>query len=339
MSVFRVEKQKNYTVMSNVHLQDRTLSLKAKGLLSLMLSLPEDWDYTLRGLAAINKESVNTIAGIVKELIGAGYIVRGQSRQDSGKFSHAEYIIYETPQPLKEGENSLEIEETMEERVQTESLKVPEEEENTYPAEEIRDSLDNSDAAQVLSAGENEIHLTSIQESRSEQSLDFSGLSPCHKKRDTVKRDTVFCDTNKIRNNKIHNKQNTNNSSIPSIVQRIKDQIGYEDLIVMEPNHKEMVDGIVDIITDVIISPKETLQVGGEQKPAGVVKARFAKLGLEDISYVLLTMSENTTQIRNIMAYLRTTLYNATTTRGMYYQTRINHDLYGKPPDPAKESG
>ena len=75
MGVFRVEKNKNYTVMSNMHLRDKELSLKAKGLLSLMLSLPDDWDYTLRGLAAINKESINTISGIVNELIEHGYII------------------------------------------------------------------------------------------------------------------------------------------------------------------------------------------------------------------------------------------------------------------------
>ena len=72
MSVFRIEKNKNYTVMSNYHLRDKNLSLKAKGLLSQMLFLPEDWDYTLRGLAAINKESVDAIRTAVLELEQAG---------------------------------------------------------------------------------------------------------------------------------------------------------------------------------------------------------------------------------------------------------------------------
>ena len=63
MAVFRVEKTRNYTVMSNYHLRDKSLSLKAKGLLSLMLSLPEDWDYTTRGLAYICKDGVDSICG------------------------------------------------------------------------------------------------------------------------------------------------------------------------------------------------------------------------------------------------------------------------------------
>ena len=97
MSVFRIEKNKNYTVMSNYHLRDKNLSLKAKGLLSQMLSLPEDWDYTLRGLAAINKESVDAIRTAVLELEQAGYISRRQTRDSRGRMSASEYTIYETP--------------------------------------------------------------------------------------------------------------------------------------------------------------------------------------------------------------------------------------------------
>ena len=73
MAVFRIEKNKNYTVMANYHLRDISLSLKAKGLLSLMLSLPEGWDYTTKGLACICKDGVDSICSTVKELEKAGY--------------------------------------------------------------------------------------------------------------------------------------------------------------------------------------------------------------------------------------------------------------------------
>ena len=102
MGVFRVEKNKNYTVMSNTHLRDKDLSLKAKGLLSLMLSLPDDWDYTLRGLAAINKESINTISAIVNELIEHGYIIRQQIRGTAGRFGDIDYIIFESPEECEQ---------------------------------------------------------------------------------------------------------------------------------------------------------------------------------------------------------------------------------------------
>ena len=97
MSVFRVEKNKGYTVMSNHHLRNHTLSLKAKGLLSQMLSLPEDWDYTLQGLAQINKESIDAIREAVRELERAGYIERSRERDERGCLRGTVYTIYEQP--------------------------------------------------------------------------------------------------------------------------------------------------------------------------------------------------------------------------------------------------
>lgn len=97
MAVFRVEKNKGYTVMSNHHLRNKALSLKAKGLLSQMLSLPEDWDYTLKGLSLINRESIDAIRTAVWELERAGYIRREQGRDAKGKMADMVYTIYEQP--------------------------------------------------------------------------------------------------------------------------------------------------------------------------------------------------------------------------------------------------
>ena len=99
MAVFRIERTRDYTVMSNHHLRDKALSLKSKGLLSMMLSLPEDWNYTTRGLAKICKEGVDAIGGALRELESAGYIVRHQLRDRQGRISDTEYVIYEQPQP------------------------------------------------------------------------------------------------------------------------------------------------------------------------------------------------------------------------------------------------
>ena len=99
MAVFRIERTRDYTVMSNHHLRNANLSLKAKGLLSMMLSLPEDWNYTTRGLAKICKEGVDAIGAALRELEGAGYIVRHQRRDKSGRITDTEYVIYEQPQP------------------------------------------------------------------------------------------------------------------------------------------------------------------------------------------------------------------------------------------------
>ena len=98
MAVFRIEKTQNYTVMSNHHLRNEGLTLKAKGLLSQMLSLPANWDFTLAGLSNINRESIDAIRTAVWELEKAGYIVRRQGRDDKGKMAAIEYTIYEQPQ-------------------------------------------------------------------------------------------------------------------------------------------------------------------------------------------------------------------------------------------------
>lgn len=97
MSVFRVEKTRDYTVMSNHHLKNNTLTIKAKGLLSVILSLPEDWDYMLKGLAIINREGIDAIEEGIRELERAGYIQRTRARDEQGKLCGTDYVIYEYP--------------------------------------------------------------------------------------------------------------------------------------------------------------------------------------------------------------------------------------------------
>ena len=97
MAIFRVERSKGYTVMSNHHLRNKELSLKAKGLMSQMLSLPENWDFTLAGLAHINREKIDAIREAIKELERAGYIVRSRKRDEKGRLQSADYVIYEQP--------------------------------------------------------------------------------------------------------------------------------------------------------------------------------------------------------------------------------------------------
>ena len=106
MAVFRVQKTQNYTIMSNHHLRNKALSLKAKGLLSLMLSLPEDWDYTTRGLASICKEGVDSVCATVRELEAAGYIIRRRIRDKNGQMRGMEYTVLEQPQPPEQDKPS-----------------------------------------------------------------------------------------------------------------------------------------------------------------------------------------------------------------------------------------
>ena len=96
-TVFRVEKTANYTVMSNTHLKDRRLSYKSKGLLSVILSLPPDWDYTITGLAVIAADGVDSVKTAIKELEQYGYVTRTQLRDERGRMAQNEYRVYENP--------------------------------------------------------------------------------------------------------------------------------------------------------------------------------------------------------------------------------------------------
>lgn len=100
MSVFRVEKNNNYTVIANYHLRDKELSFKAKGLLSYMLSLPEDWDYSLNGLASVSKEGIKAIKNIVTELKEQGYLKINKIRKENGQYQY-EYLIREIPEKIE----------------------------------------------------------------------------------------------------------------------------------------------------------------------------------------------------------------------------------------------
>lgn len=105
MSVVRVHKTNNFTVMSNTHFKERSMSLKAKGLLSLMLSLPDDWDYSIAGLVTLSKDGKDSVMTALAELEEFGYLTRSRKTDSKGRFSGVEYQIYEEPQPFADNPN------------------------------------------------------------------------------------------------------------------------------------------------------------------------------------------------------------------------------------------
>lgn len=122
MAIFRVEKNKDFTIMSNYHLRDKKISLKAKGLLSLMLSLPEDWDYTVKGLVAISKDGTDSINAGLKELETAGYLIRNRIRYDNGRLGNIEYIVLEKPKL----ENPILVKEKVDKKLENPQKKLQE---------------------------------------------------------------------------------------------------------------------------------------------------------------------------------------------------------------------
>ena len=291
MAVFRVEKTQNYTVMSNHHLRNADLTLKAKGLLSQMLSLPDTWDYTLAGLSVINRENVTAIRTAVQELEAAVYIVRRQTRDEKGKMAANEYIIYEQPQTTPP---SLDYPLSEKPTTGKPTTDKPLSEKPTQLNKEVaKKDLINTD----LSSTYQSIYPATPEQDAQPQPPD-GGIDRI----DTRSATEIYRDI-------------------------IKDNIEYGALCMSyDP---ERVTEILELIHETVCSSRKTIRIGGEDFPAEVVKSRFMKLGQFHVEYVFDCINKNTTKIRNIKAYLLTTLYNAPTTMGHYYTAEVNHDMYG----------
>ena len=308
MAVFRVERNTGYTVMSNHHLRNKELSLKAKGLLSQMLSLPEDWDYTLAGLSHINREKIDAIREAVKELEKAGYIVRSRERDEKGRLRGADYVIYEQPQP-KEPEAA-----TSSEQPPTSDLPTLENPTLDNPTLEKptleKPTLENpTQLNKDISSKEQ-----SITDLSSTHSIPFHSLNP------STLEDAAQPSERK-------RKEATDAYSVYEKI--IKDNIEYDYLIQDRYLDRDRIEEILALILETVCTKRRTIRIAGDDHPAELVKAKFMKLNSEHIRFVLDCMQENTTKIRNIKQYMKAALFNAPSTIGSYYTSLVSHDMYG----------
>ena len=290
MAVFRVERNTGYTVMSNHHLRNKELTLKAKGLLSQMLSLPEDWDYTLAGLSHINREKIDAIREAVKELEKAGYIVRSRERDEKGRLRGADYVIYEQPQPPTSDLPTLE----------NPTLDNP--------------TLENpTQLNKDISSKEQ-----SITDLSSTHSIPFHSLNPLPYEQDEAATPPERKGT-----------EAKTNSAIEIYREIIKDNIDY-DILIQDPKmDKDRLDEIVENMLETVCTARKTIRIAGDDYPAELVKSKFMKLNSSQVEFVLDCMRENTTKIRNIKQYLKAVLFNAPSTIDSYYTALVNHDFYG----------
>ena len=276
-SEFGVHKYEGYTMMQNHHLRNKGLSLKAVGLLSKILSLPPDWDYSLRGLATLNTDGIDGIRSAMKELEDYGYVVRTQCRDENGRMSKSRYEVYEIPQPRKPtSENPTTVNPTTVSPI------------TGNPATEIPTQINTN---QVIT-----------------QEINHSG----------------------------NNYQSINLDGMDRMDLRARyEEIIRENLeldILSQDSRFDIarVREIMDIMLDAVCSTAPTIRINGEDMPQQVVKSRFLKLNSSHIEYVLHAMDECPSDIRNIRAYMLTTLYNASLTMDNYYSALVNHDLYGQ---------
>ncbi len=293
MAVFRIEKTRDYTVMSNHHLRNTDLSLKAKGLLSLMLSLPEGWDYTTKGLARICKDGVDSICAGVRELEEHGYVIRERVRGANGQLGAIEYTILEQPRPPEpkrekpERENPVQVNPILDSPV----LEEPEQE---NPAQLNIDISSNQISKTDLSSTEGSIPIQSNPPAPTGTRMGTDGMGARE-----IYREIIL------------------------------DNIGYVYLIQDAHIDRGQLDEIAELIVDTVCTARKTIRIAGDDYPAEVVKSRFMKLDSSHVQYVMDCMKDNTTYVRNIKKYLLAALYNAPATINSYYSSLVQHDMYG----------
>ena len=303
MAVFRVERNTGYTVMSNHHLRNKELSLKAKGLLSQMLSLPEDWDYTLAGLSYINREKIDAIREAVRELERAGYIQRSRERDEKGRLRGTDYIIYEQPPNLD-----------------LPTLENPTLENPTQEKPTLENPMQLNKDIQKTDLPKKEKSNTDLS---STHSIPIHSLNPLPYGEDEAAQPP-------------ERKGTERNDAYRVYEEIIKDNIEYDILLQDMKFDHDRLNEIVDIILETVCTSRKKIRIAGDDYPAELVKSKFMKLNSEHIRFVLDCMQENTTKIRNIKQYLKAVLFNAPSTIDSYYTSLVAHDmasgaLSGKP--------
>ena len=283
MAVFRIEKNKNYTVMANYHLRDITLSLKAKGLLSLMLSLPEDWDYTTKGLACICKDGVDSICSTVKELEKAGYVQRRRLRNELGHLTEIEYTILEKPVRTASSEESA-LPDSSAKTGRTPKrenpvlddpvLDIPEQ---AFPEQAIpeQEEPEQENPAQL-----------NIQESIKEKS-----------NTDLSSKDSFFPSGALLGNRQAPLTDGRTER------EKIREQIEYK--IMRDRYGQEQIDELVEIMLEVAMNRSPTIRIGREAEYAtAYVQDRLSRITAMHIERVCDGIRDNHTQVRNTKAYL-----------------------------------
>jgi len=262
MSTFRVNKNINYTVMSNYHLQDRRLSLKAKGLLSYMLSLPDDWDYSLKGLTTGCRDGIDSVRSAVHELEDGGYLYRSKVRDARGRIVDYNYEVFEQPQ---------------QELIENRPAPVPNSPSSENPISGFP-TLENP-----------------IQQNTKEQSTNLSGQTG----------EAVDFDQTEVQ-----------------VREEFRERLEIDTLA--QRYDPDKLEELLDNIVEMYCCPRQTQYIGKQPQTTKAIRLRLDKLTSQHIEYIFDVMANTTQPIKNIMAYLRTTILNAPTTMEHYYQAQGN---------------
>lgn len=335
-TVFRVEKNKNYTTISNHHLQDRNLSLKAKGLLTLILSLPPDWDMTLKGLVSLSGDGVDSVRSGIQELEKAGYLRRSRSRNNLGQLLCTEYTIYEHA-VTENVASETEIDD---------NLNIIYSEESHIGKSDVdkNSQIGKSNVDENSQIGKSDVDKNTT-ENLDDCQIGFSNVGKSNiGKSNTIKylnnKDTYninnypyqstysskLCREPKENSIDEMEKAQTLYEERKAYEEIIKQNIAYDLLSEQKETSRDFLDLCVQVMVDTVTSNKPYIKIKGQDIPKEAVKSVLLKLDDENISYVDMCLSESKTAIKNMQSYILTALYCSQHGGDTYFNQLVKHD-------------
>ena len=299
MPVFRVDKSRDFTVVANCVFKDRSLSAKAKGILVEMLSLPESWDYTLKGLTSLFSDGIDSIRQGINELEKHGYIVRERKRDARGRLGGMEYVIYETPHIVREEDQTSQSVENFTPELPEPTTENPTQDSSAEEMPTVYKEINKYNKNKSMTF---EINKNSFLPEVSEN------LEECAPVENSGRKE-IF-DTSRVR-------------------EEIKKQIEYD--VMVQRCQPSQLDELVEIMLEVRMNLSLTTRFSRDEVyPTVYVQDRYSRLNAEHIEQVLDGIRENTSKVMHTKAYLMKCLFNAPETLENKVMMDVNHDLYGE---------
>lgn len=353
MQKVKAERNGNFTVINNYHLHDRNISTSAKTLMTLLLSLPEDWVLSVKGVSKILNETEYAVRKMMKELEACGYLKKEQRKDENGKYTKMEYTVYELP-----------FQETPE----------PSEEPYTHAASDMTEPIGTEGRTEETArpegygyARENSVEkpLVEIQQAGKPRMDKPLVVTPCAAvlplqntnnnkilNNNPINPDPVYSDERAEKDLTEYPQREPDKSCFrqvkppeagrgrsdkPAAIPRretygryrelIMGNIGYDSLKISAPHDIDTVDGLVELMLEVLCGTKPCIRISGSDYPAELVKSRFLKLRFDHMLYILDRLRENTSDVCNVKQYLLAVLFNASATMEGYYTLKVGHDL------------
>ena len=299
MPVFRVDKSRDFTVVANCVFKDRSLSAKAKGILVEMLSLPESWDYTLKGLTTLFSDGIDSIRQGINELEKHGYIVRERKRDARGRLGGMEYVIYETPHIDREEDQTSQSVENFAPESPEPTTENPTQDSSAEEMPTVYKEINKYNKNKSMTF---EINKNSFLPEVSEN------LEECAPVENSGRKE-IF-DTSRAR-------------------EEIKKQIEYD--VMVQRCQPSQLDELVEIMLEVRMNLSPTTRFSRDEVyPTVYVQDRYSRLNAEHIEQVLDGIRENTSKVMHTKAYLMKCLFNAPETLDNKVMMDVNHDLFGE---------